>query len=62
MLGAFITLLYTIQCQTSTIVDLHDGKPPLDGQTLPESQQKIAISEEKKLPTGGCRSVTKGHP
>ena len=33
-----------IQCQTTTIAaSLHDAIPPLDGQTLPESRQKIEI-------------------
>ena len=42
---------------------LHDGIPPLDGQTLPESRQKIKIfswSEAWNLPTCGCKSMVEG--
>jgi len=42
---------------------LHDGIPPLDGQTLPDSRLEIEIfswSEARNLPTWGCKSMTEG--
>jgi len=39
---------------------LHGGIPPLDGQTLPESRQKIRIWGMKPANISGCKSMVEG--